>query len=126
MTVAESEPNPGPNIHRSEYAARMHHSSDAGGESHLEIRRSVYLGRDHEQSQHVHQEKKPNEYPEECRRAMADDKFTDHRALHKCTYNCTNYEDAQCAWNSTREMMRRFREYDLGQTTAITTTKADP
>ena len=53
-------------------------------------------------------------YPEESRRAIGDDKCTEHAADVKCTYKCTG------------EMMRRSSEFDLCRTSAFMSTVAVP
>jgi hypothetical protein len=65
-------------------------------------------------------------YPEESRRAIGDDKCTEHRADVKCTYKCTDLEDDQCDYTSTGEMMRRSSELDLCRTSAFMSTEAVP
>jgi len=65
-------------------------------------------------------------YPEESRRAIGEDKCTEHRAGVKCTYKCTDLEDDQCDYTSTGEMMRRSSELDLCRTSAFMSTEAVP
>jgi len=65
-------------------------------------------------------------YPEESRRAIGDDKCTEHRADVKCTYKYTDLEDDQCDCMSTGEMMRRPSEFDLCRTSANMATEAIP
>jgi len=65
-------------------------------------------------------------YPEESRRAIGDDKCTEHRVDVKCTYKCTNLEDDQCTYTSTGEMMRRSSDPDICRTSAFMFTKAVP
>ena len=65
-------------------------------------------------------------YPEESRRAIGDDRCTEHRADVKCTYKCTDLEDDQWDCKITGEMMGRSSEFDLCRMGAFMSTEAVP
>jgi len=76
--------------------------------------------------QRANLEKERKAYLEKSRRAIGDDKCTEHRADVKCTYKCTDLEDDQCDCKSTGEMMRKWSSLDLCRTSAIMSTEAVP